>query len=282
LKGLKIITRDFTSWNAYKDFVNHLSDSWVFRGQTDAKWSLKTSFERTDFFDAFDHVETNFLAEFQRGARNFLEKEETPNSLTEWLALIQHHGAPSRLLDFTKSPFIAAYFAFEDIQYETDESAIWALDSCSIRSVAMEYLSKKYKKEMEKYSNQIIPDEIMVRLFLDNDKSCVFPIEPFTMNKRYYLQQSTFFSTANTQETFMEQLDFLKDNIKNSVIKLVVSSKLKREILMDLDKMNINRATLFPSLDGYSKSLKMRFNLRKSHVEELNKRMQESEFLKMK
>jgi len=55
-------------------------------------------------------IEAEFVAEFQRGARNYLNKDELPEYLIEWLALMQHHGAPTRLLDFSRSPFIAAFF----------------------------------------------------------------------------------------------------------------------------------------------------------------------------
>ena len=101
------------NWKSFKDYITNFSDNWAFRGQANALWHLNNAIERTDFIHFKTGIEANFVAEFQRGARNYLSKDETPEHLIEWLALMQHHGAPTRLLDFSKSPFIAAYFAFE-------------------------------------------------------------------------------------------------------------------------------------------------------------------------
>ena len=80
------------------------------------------------------------------------------------------------------------------------------------------------------------------------------------MNRRYALQQSIFISTGNSYQTFMEQLEFLDDDLSKILIKITLPSKLKNEILRELQKMNINRASIFPDLDGYSNSLKMKYN----------------------
>ncbi|HEY0041362.1 MAG TPA: FRG domain-containing protein, partial [Flavisolibacter sp.] len=101
------------SWHEFKLTIHKFSENWAFRGQANAGWMLNNAIERTDFIRFGNGIEAGFVAEFQRGARNYLSKDETPEHLIEWLALMQHHGAPTRLLDFSKSPYIAAYFAFE-------------------------------------------------------------------------------------------------------------------------------------------------------------------------
>src|SRR5690348_13241748 len=110
-------TLPFTHWNDFKDFTQELSENWAFRGQLNTQWKLRTAIERTDFITLHKGVEANFVQEFMRGARNYLRRDETPNHLIEWLALMQHHGAPTRLLDFSKSPFVASFFAFEHCEY---------------------------------------------------------------------------------------------------------------------------------------------------------------------
>jgi hypothetical protein len=57
-----------------------------------------------------------------------LKDELQPETTLEYFSLLQHFGAPSRLLDFTKSPYIAAYFAFEQATKEPDEVAIWVVN----------------------------------------------------------------------------------------------------------------------------------------------------------
>jgi len=68
------------TWNQFKKFTDQLTDNWLFRGQSDASWDLKSSLERTDFFRKYPEIEMDFLIEFQRGAKNFLtEREVTLN-----------------------------------------------------------------------------------------------------------------------------------------------------------------------------------------------------------
>jgi hypothetical protein len=110
-------TLQLQTWKEYKDFVDGLSENWVFRGQSSAQWGLQNAIERTEFINFYKDIEKDFLSEFQRGARNYLNKDETPEHLIEWLALMQHHGAPTRLLDFSKSPYIGAYFAYEECEF---------------------------------------------------------------------------------------------------------------------------------------------------------------------
>ena len=239
----------FKNWHQFKDFANQFSENWLFRGQSDAAWDLKSSFERTEFFRKYDGIETSFLIDFQRGAKNFLSEKEIPADLIEWLALMQHHGAPTRLLDFTKSVYIASYFAFENANSKNKNVAIWAININIVRDRVIQYLSLSQ-----------LTDKDFENTFYRNDSSCILPVEPFHMNRRYSLQQSVFVSPGNSYESFMEQLQFLDGSIAKAVLKITLPSKLKNEVLRDLQKMNINRASIFPDIDGYSVALKMKYN----------------------
>ncbi|HUQ96918.1 MAG TPA: FRG domain-containing protein, partial [Chitinophagaceae bacterium] len=115
-------TLNFLKWEDYKHFTEELSDNWAFRGQLHTHWELRNAIERTDFIKRHNGIEADFVQEFKRGARNYLAKDETPGHLIEWLALMQHHGAPTRLLDFSKSPFVAAFFAFEQCDMRPEKN----------------------------------------------------------------------------------------------------------------------------------------------------------------
>ena len=271
-------TKNFKTWKQFKGFTENLLDEWIYRGQSNAEWDLKTSLERTDFFNKYENIEFWFLTEFQRSAKNFIADEYTPDNLTEWLSLMQHHGAPTRLLDFTRSPQIAAYFAFEEENKQSEDVAIWAIRSSILENYAVSHLEFYLSKEFHK-SNHHLTDEIFEKVFWRNEFSCAFPIEPFKTNKRFYLQQATFIATANSVDPLMEQLDFLEEAKSKAIVKIILPKSLRKEILAELQKMNINRATLFPGLEGYALSLKMRYNLMDGFKESLSKQLQEIDFL---
>ena len=75
----------------------------------------------------------------------------------------------------------------------------------------------------------------------------------------------------------MEQLSFLGEDINKSVIKIEMPESLQKEVLRDLQKMNLNRASLFPDLDGYALSLKLRYNSMRSAEEILMQQLNKLE-----
>jgi hypothetical protein len=251
---------ELSSWQEYKQLTDELSENWIFRGQASSGWGLQNAIERTDFVNLYKGIEREFVAEFQRGARNYLSKDQTPGHLIEWLALMQHHGAPTRLLDFTKSPFIAAFFGFEIADlWPAEKTSIWALHLPSLRTKALEKLSQHYGTDVDKEKGFV--DEILFEhIFNDDSCSVVFPVEPFRMNRRYSLQQSIFVSTGKATEPFMKQLHFMEMGLDKAVVKIELPSAIRKQVLRDLQRMNLNRASLFPDLDGYAGSLRLRYN----------------------
>ncbi|MDQ3277255.1 MAG: FRG domain-containing protein [Bacteroidota bacterium] len=257
------------SWHDFSSYVKQFSEKWAFRGQANAAWVLNNAIERTDFIHQGNGIEAQFVAEFQRGARNYLSKDQTPEHLIEWLALMQHHGAPTRLLDLTKSPFIAAYFAFEFAPVKDDQYvAIWCLNVGHLKAAALKILAQEFGDALQQTQN-LINEKIFEVLFYQNNKRLVFPVEPFRMNRRYSLQQSIFLSTGTSEAPFMEQLLFLADSMPNAIVKLEIPSCDKKVALRELLKMNLHRASLFPDLDGYALSLKLRYNSMKTPEEML-------------
>lgn len=247
-------------WSSFKKFTESLSDNWVFRGQGNNMWELQNAIERTDFIHLYKGVEIDFISEFQRGARNYLTNDSLPTHLIEWLALMQHHGAPTRLLDFSKSPFIAAFFAFEQCLPQNENSiAIWAINIQYLKQRAASVMQEYYPQEMED-NNNVVSEKLFEKILQDNKYSFIFPVEPFRMNRRYSLQQSIFVSTANSYEPFMQQLQFIGKELNRAVIKMELPASLQKEVIRDLQRMNLNRASLFPDLDGYAASLRLRYN----------------------
>jgi hypothetical protein len=237
---------------------------------------LSNAIERTGFIQFYRGIEAEFLAEFQRGARNYLSKDETPAHLIEWLALMQHHGAPTRLLDLTKSPFIAAYFAFEHCPDNDDHAVgIWGININYLKNRSIEILSQEFGEALQQNKN-LINEQLFEKLFYENNKALVFPVEPFRMNRRYSLQQSIFVSTGTSEQPFMEQLLFLGEDISKAVVKIEVPGCYKKQAMRDLQQMNLHRASLFPDLDGYALSLRLRYDNMKTPEEKKEDTMKKS------
>jgi hypothetical protein len=270
-------TLKLVNWNDFKSFTEELSENWVFRGQLNTRWELRNAIERTDFIKLYSGIEAEFVQEFKRGARNYLAKDETPEHLIEWLALMQHHGAPTRLLDFSKSPFVAAFFAFEQCEDSTEENiAVWAININFLKIKATEVLAGYFENELLESGNRV-HEALFEKIFFANAYALVFPVEPFRMNRRYSLQQSIFVSTGTGHQPFMEQLRFLGDTISKAVIKIELPAALQKEVLRDLQRMNLNRASLFPDLDGYAGSLRLRYHSMKSPEEALGAQLKKFE-----
>ena len=99
-------------------FAKRAGCNFLFRGQANYRWPLQTKLERDineriKELPGLHRYEEIVLDQFKRRAHLYLAAAELPppDSPAEWLAFIQHYGGPTRLLDFTRSIFIAAYFA---------------------------------------------------------------------------------------------------------------------------------------------------------------------------
>src|SRR5687767_7125024 len=102
-------------WDHLIRQLERLGDDWIHRAQSRASWPLKTTFERHAPTDRTPReAEKIWRREFERRAHFYLAPQHVPRDTVEWLALMQHYGAPTRLLDFTRSPYIASYFSIED------------------------------------------------------------------------------------------------------------------------------------------------------------------------
>ena len=223
--------------------------TWAFRGQANSCWPLKASIERVSTKPglAEDYVEH----EFKRRAHHYLK--DLPNDdVLEWLALMQHHGAPTRLLDWTKSAYVAAFFAAECAQPKKS-FAIWAVNRASIRTEALAMLEINSLGDGANLASR----ENFTRIYL------TVPIEPYRMNERMTIQQDLFLCANNPLMGFdrclKRLLDYAQERNKPSsrwLHKLVVKSETRLDVLRTLNKMNINRATLFPGLDGFAQSLR--------------------------
>ena len=256
--------------------TNHI---WLFKGHSDSTWHLSTMFERCLRNYPIDNkkkieIEKEIIKEFERKAALYLDEIPDHNNYLEWLSLMRHYGAPCRALDFTYSFYVALYFAIEEMKWNEKDNKI---KSCAVYAINNNlFKSSKLKSrylfmpnmdglefDTDKKRKKFIWDK-------DNPDNFVFNLTPYFLNKRITIQQGTFLLPWNIEEKFE---DNLKGNcdlncpkksqhyIKKMIITL--TKKERKEIIQELHKMNINKATLFPGITGFAESLSIRLELDK-------------------
>jgi hypothetical protein len=262
---------------------------WIFRGQKkyhdecDLSTGLELAYKAFNIPAAQKRAyEEGLIREFQRAAHLYVDNVPEMSDMLEWLLLMRHYGAPTRLLDWTYSFFVAVYFAIIDINdCEKTEGEIWILDrewfSAEKRidriiggKHRMEYTLKFLRERIRpKDPNQWQGDPtfnsnlIATCLMKYLPGLLVYNVTPFRLNEKLIIQQGTFLLHGNIQHGFVENLSEQKVYASKSAKKLFritikTNVKGKKEILHELNEMNINGAVLFPGLDGFAKSLRIR------------------------
>lgn len=123
--------RELLFADAWREDIGRIRSPYVFRGQSNAGYSLETSLQR--FIGDSDrwHLEWHLLRSSNHYARD--ELEYVPFG-AEFKAIAQHHGLPTRVLDWTYSPYVAAYFATRGRQ--DVDGVIWAVDYAKVHEHA--------------------------------------------------------------------------------------------------------------------------------------------------
>jgi hypothetical protein len=304
----KAVTEAFDSFPAPKiDFGSEgemLRTTWVFRGHKSATYELKPSVERAVHGKSVSWaaVESMVLEEFQSKARMHLDPSDLPPSQHKlsWLALMQHYGVPTRLLDFTFSPFVALYFAVRNRTDPIDSPpvVVWAIDAEALLEAAR-ILSRNADREEEEYvaarqggipirqrisldprffatdldvlvganqqwarllSNPLAPSGIHRDLF--NKNGFVVFASPPAQNRRLSSQQGAFLLSGAEDLTFKESLfTMMKDWGDNWFRLFQVPNESLAEAEQKLFQMNIHDLSLFPDMEGLAGFIRQKARL---------------------
>ena len=240
--------------SSWEQFLERITDSpysnWAFRGQREQQWPLFSGLSRyLRSFQvdprAWPDQEARILRIFKRKAHQFLTPRPEPGDDLQWLALMQHHGAPTRLLDFTWSPYVAAFFALERA---TGEAAVWALNS---RLVQMQ--TPKLSPPRVKINPR--SEDHFRRYFLKGKRPFLWIGEPQTMNRRLIAQSGTF-AIPGMIDRPLEEIVASYPDPKQIMAKFILpAASIRNRGLRELYRMNITNATLFPDLEGLARSM---------------------------
>ncbi len=226
----------------------------LFRGQSKAKWSLRPTLLRemqqtgcssTDG----KRLEKKALDAFKEHAHQMMDARYIlpDGGSLAWLTLMQHHGVPTRLLDWTRSLYVALYFAVcDDWQCA---GAVWALD----RVKTTQAMEEEFHLELGKLDAKQIGC-----LFDDRDKDSI--ILCGTRGKptqRMSAQQGSFTICTDITCDHAKALESTSgaEKLIGAWTKYVVPCAKKPEFLRHLRAMNITAATLFSGVDGLGRSV---------------------------
>ena len=208
---MNVLTLRIKSWRDARILADELSQ-WIFRGQQDASWTLSTALERagqqgqeTNFL--LTQIENQITEEFQRRAHHFLSDAPPLENLIEWLALIQHFGGPTRLLDFTNSFYVAAFFAVETA---SSECAIWCVNHYALFKALGPLLNVNIEEALLPYwkvSHTIGRiAESLIKHQSNTYGAGVFEVQPFRLNERLAVRQGLFLCPISLAIPFMQSL----------------------------------------------------------------------------
>lgn len=140
------------TWQELADNLSGLDSTWIFRGQEKSTWHLTTSLEREPF-DNYGGAEANMIRQLMRNINNYESPISQPQNNLEALAYLQHFGAPTRLLDFSHSSYIASFFAFENAT-EVDAS-LYAINYHNILNKSQRIIIQNHS---EKFPPELLED----------------------------------------------------------------------------------------------------------------------------
>jgi hypothetical protein len=218
---------EIKSWDEFQTTIASQSyKDWLYRGQADSSWKLESSLfrilkknekirnynkKRFARFARFvrlnkENYETEIINHFMKSAHLYLSSVPDKANKFDWLSVMQHYGAPTRILDFSFSPYVALFFALSEIK---TEAAVYCIKFREIMEIDKEYydnIENKYKKIMEK--QRVVKETLLL------------PFEPGFTNSRLQAQQGAFLIPNTLDFSHDEIFEYYKND--DFVIKLII------------------------------------------------------------
>jgi hypothetical protein len=234
---------------SWQPTIHRHRSSWAYRGRADAAEDLRTSLLRLG--GEPEQLEGHLLRAFRR----YAQRTAVPSDSTwNWLALAQHHGLPTRLLDWTFSPYVALHFATGSRERFDTDGVVWCVDYVRVHELAPEAFRERLAQE----GAQVFSPDMLEGLarglreleHLSPDPFVVF-LEPPALDDRIVNQYALFSLVSHARTT----LDAWLATHPGVVRRIIIPAELKWEVRDKLDQANVTERVLFPGLDGLSRWL---------------------------
>jgi len=246
--------------------LNELPNHYIYRGHADSSWKLQSSLERV--LDskwnssAVSKFEDYSINEFKARFRLYDRDNIVPDSKLAWLSVMQHHGVPTRLIDFTVSPYVALYFALEAYKPSTrSDLAIFAVDNKALMELSIAHIkSKDAEFATTRESLQWHEDKTFDQIVDRGAYDIAWVTEPNQQNKRMDRQGGCFMLSGN-RDMRIEEVLRLPLYASCRITKFTVRHTLYEAIYALLRKMNLNSKALYGDLDGLARSIRMQMQI---------------------
>jgi hypothetical protein len=235
------------SWNPT---IKRHRSTFAYRGLGSSSYSLINGLTRLGA--PYPNMERNLIKQFKKYSHNNVVERDTD---WHWLSMGQHHGLPTRLLDWTYSPFVALHFATHELDLYGQDCAVWKVNYSDVHDL----LQKAQTASLDSSGARIFSVDALTETIPDLDTLdtlsapgfdvAVF-FEPPSIDQRI-VSQFAYFSVLS--KPFLSMDDWLKDTrIAGKVrsTKIIIPSSLRWEIRDKLDQSNITERILMPGLDG--------------------------------
>jgi FRG domain len=231
--------------------ANHSRSAYIFRGMSVENWKLKTSLERLGSLP--NAVERGSLRSFRKYAppSTFLR-----DSVWETLAVAQHNGLPTRVLDWTVSPLIATHFATCEKQWFNEDGVIWCLNTMIHRSTFLprDFLDSLNEEQAWLHDVKILERKYPTMVDFDRTETTygdlLLVIEPPSLDARIANQFGILSVMNGSHKSHHDYLEKMSQKSSEVVTRIIIDKAAKPRIRDMLDQNNITERMLFPGLPG--------------------------------
>ena len=249
----------------------HRAESWLdlqellFADTWDDRLGLfRSSFAYRGCEDAGDDLASGLLRlggdadlerQLMRAFRKYAASDAVPRDTTwDWLALGQHHGLPTRLLDWTYSPYVALHFATQRVSNFDRDGVVWSLDYVRAHELLPERLQQALANEgANVFTTELLAEAAPTLADLERfgDEPFALYVEPPSFDARIVNQYALFAVVSRADVSLHAWMEDHSELVR----RVVVPAELKWEVRDKLDQANVTERVLFPGLDGVSRWL---------------------------
>ena len=243
------------TWDAR---IGRFRSPFVYRGSRSRHYQLDTSLQRLG--GEYHHLEHHLLRNFRKYARDTTVPAQAATTW-DWLALAQHHGLPTRLLDWTYSPYVALHFATDDLEAYHEDGVVWALNYVK----AAEHLPDRLRRALRGEGSNVFTSELLQpetsslrELEELQAEPYVLFLEPPSLDARI-VHQHALFSLMSTAQSVLHDWLTARPEL---YFRIIIPAGLKWEVRDKLDQANITERVLLPGLGGLSRWLHRHYSPR--------------------